>query len=124
VGAGPRCAVGGDLLLNAAETLSGCSCRGFSFFAAARGLDKTRIERAHVACGRGGFRAQPFGPLRFSAAITIGLSGRALGLGFRRPEKERKHSCRTCDESAGAFCASCHSTTTISSGNFSPGDTE
>ena len=68
-----------------AKTLARGRGRGFGFFAAAAGFDKAGVEGAHVALGSVGLRAQPFGALRFRAAIAIGLCSRALGLGVRRP---------------------------------------
>jgi hypothetical protein len=110
--------------LHDAEAFAGRCRRCFGVFAAACGFNEACIERADIALGGGGLRAQPFGALRFRASIAIGLCSRALGLGVRRPYQERKSSCRTCDQGAGAFCASCQFTTTISSRNFSPGDME
>jgi hypothetical protein len=123
-GAGARRVFSGDLLLHDAEAFAGRCRRCFGVFAAACGFNEACIERADIALGGGGLRAQPFGALRFRASIAIGLCSRALGLGVRRPYQERKSSCRTCDQGAGAFCASCQFTTTISSRNFSPGDME
>jgi hypothetical protein len=122
-GARAGAGLGVDLILNAGEALARGLGGGNRFFATARGLDQARIECADVALGGVGLIAQPFGALRLGAAIAVGLRSRALGLGVSRPYEERER-CHKRGQHPGAFCASCHFTTTISSGIFSPGDTE
>jgi hypothetical protein len=103
-----RSGVTGDLLLDLAQAFlrrgRGCLCLS----APAGGFNQALVERADFPASGVGLRAQPFGALGFSAAIALGLSGRALGLGVCRSQEKRERPSRTRDERAGAFCASCH----------------